>query len=192
VAAIDPSVESRQEPRERVSSEVRHAPPLRSLVTAGFAVAFVYYVGASVGLQLRNPPTGPSFLWPPNAILTAVLLIAPPQRRWILLLAALPAHLLVQAQAGRPLLLALAFFVTNCSEAVIAYLLLRRWRVPLRFDSSADGRLHRERGDPGPLLSSFADAAVRTLIQGESCWVAWRTRRTETWSPSSRSCLRSC
>jgi signal transduction histidine kinase/integral membrane sensor domain MASE1 len=178
-SAIDASVEARPEPRERAVAEGHDAPPLGSLLTAALAVTFAYYVGATVGMQLRNSPVAPSFLWPPNAILTAVLLVAPPQRRWMLLLAALPAHLLVQAQAGRPLPLALALFVTNCSEAVIAYVLLRRWRVlPLRFDTL--------RGTAAfivgavilaPLLSSFADAAARALLQGAPpYWVAWRNR----------------
>jgi two-component system sensor kinase FixL len=177
-SAMDAPVESRPEPRERAQAVGHDAPPLGSLVTAAVAVAFAYYVGATLGMQLRNSPIAPSFLWPPNAILTAVLLIAPRQRGWILLLAALPAHLLVQAQAGRPLPVALAFFVTNCSEALIAYGLLRRWRaLPLRFDTLR-GTVAFIVGAVilAPLLSSFADAAVRTLFQGELYWLAFRTR----------------
>jgi signal transduction histidine kinase/integral membrane sensor domain MASE1 len=177
-SAIGVPAESRPESRARGAAVDNDAPPLGSLVTAAVAIAFAYYVGAMVGMQLRNPPVAPSFLWPPNAILTAVLLIAPPRRRWMLLLATLPAHLLVQTQAGRPLTVALAFFVTNCSEAVIAYLLLRRWRaLPLRFDTLR-GTAFFIVGAVilAPLISSFADAGVRTLLQGETYWIAFRTR----------------
>jgi signal transduction histidine kinase/integral membrane sensor domain MASE1 len=177
-STIDPSVESRPESRAGAASEGGDVAPPGSVVAAAIAVAIAYYVGATVGMELRASPVAPSFLWPPNAILTAVLLLSPPQRHWVFLLAALPAHLLVQAQAGRPIPLALAFFVTNCGEALIAYALLRRWRVlPLRFDTL--------RGTAAfiggavilaPLVSSFADAAVRTLFQAEWYWAAWRTR----------------
>src|SRR5262249_34274547 len=177
-ATIDPSVDSRPEPCASAGSGARDAVLPGSLVTAFFAVAFAYYVGASVGLQLRSSPPAPSFLWPPNAILTSILLIAPPHRGWMLLLAALPAHLLAQAEAGRPLPVALAFFVTNCSEAFIAYALLRRWRVlPLRFDTlRGTAAFIVSAVILAPLLSSFADAAVRMLFQGETYWLAWRTR----------------
>src|SRR5262249_20256905 len=73
---------------------------------------------------------------------------------------------------------ALAFFVTNCSEAFIAYALLRRWRVlPLRFDTlRGTAAFIVSAVILAPLLSSFADAAVRMLFQGETYWLAWRTR----------------
>jgi signal transduction histidine kinase/integral membrane sensor domain MASE1 len=178
VAAIGPSVESEPKPRGLAEAGGLDAPPFRNLATAALAVALAYYVGASVGMSLRLSPIAPSFLWPPNAILTAVLLLAPPRQAWILLLAALPPHLLVQTQAERPLGLALAFFVTNCSEALVAYFLLRRWKaLPLRF-----GTLRGTAAFIGaavvaaPFISSFADAAVRALSQGEAYWLAWRTR----------------
>src|SRR2546426_4572604 len=52
-----------------------------------------YYVGANIGFIPRFPPATPSVMWPPNAILTATLLLTPPRWWWIYLLAALPAHL---------------------------------------------------------------------------------------------------
>src|SRR5882724_12007855 len=51
-----------------------------------------YYVGANIGFILRFPPATPSVMWPPNAILTATLLLTPPRWWWIYLLAAFPAH----------------------------------------------------------------------------------------------------
>ena len=141
-------------------------------------VAIGYYVAASVGMSLRRSPIAPSFLWPPNAVLTAILILSPPRQMWVLLLAALPSHLLVQTQAERPLALALAFFVTNCSEALLAVFLLRRFgALPLRFDTvRGTAAFIGAAVVAAPLLSSFADAAVRGLFQGEAYWLAWRHR----------------
>ncbi len=178
VEAIGPSVESRPRPRELAGAAELEASPFGNLALAALVVAIAYYVAATVGMSLRRSPIAPSFLWPPNALLTAVLLVAPFRRGWLLLLAALPAHLLVQAQAGRPLGLALALFVTNCSEAGIAFVLLRRWgALPLRFDTLR-GTTAFIGGAvlAAPLLSSFADAAVRTALQGEPYWLVWRNR----------------
>src|SRR5262245_25134096 len=85
------------------------------------AVGIIYYLGARIGFLLRFPPATTSVIWPPNALLTAVLLLTPPGRWWLyVLLAALPAHLLVELQAGFPLQLVFALFATNCLEAVVA------------------------------------------------------------------------
>src|SRR3989442_1882355 len=79
-------------------------------------VCAAYYAGANLGFILRLPPTVPSVLWPPNSILTATLLLTPPRRWWLYLLAPLPAHLLAEMPAGGPTSLILSFFVTNCRE----------------------------------------------------------------------------
>ena len=74
----------------------------RRLVFAAALVCAAYYLAAQLGLTLRVWSTTPSVLWPPNALLTATLLITPP-RRWPLFLAAVaPAHFLVEAGTGWP------------------------------------------------------------------------------------------
>ena len=103
------------------------SPSVRSVAATALLVAAAYYVGAKAGLLFRFPPATTSVIWPPNSILTAVLLIAAPRRWWIYLLAALPAHLAAQLPAGWPTPLVLGLFVTNCSEAVIAAVFVRRF-----------------------------------------------------------------
>src|SRR4029079_12745928 len=99
-------------------------------------VAVAYYIGANIGLIFRFPPTTPSVLWPPNSILPATLLLTPTGRWWVVLLAALPAHLAAELPAGWPLPLVMALFVTNCLEAVLAAGLVRRFSdAPTRFDT---------------------------------------------------------
>jgi signal transduction histidine kinase/integral membrane sensor domain MASE1 len=137
-----------------------------------------YYVGANLGFILRFPPATPSVMWPPNAILTATLLLTPPRRWWIYLLAAFPAHLVAELGAGLPTSLVLALFATNCSEALLAAAGVR-WLsdAPVRFDT-----LRRVAAFIvaavllAPFVSSFADAAAVTTLRGEPYWLVWRIR----------------
>jgi len=141
------------------------------------AVAIAYYVGAELGFILRFPPTTPSVLWPPNSILTATLLLTPVRRWWLYLLAALPAHLAAELPVLPPLLV-FGLFATNCAEALVAAAGLR-WLsdAPTRFDTLRRmvvfvlvGALF------APFVSSFPDAALVAVIQGEPYSFVWRTR----------------
>jgi len=156
---------------------VRSALLLRTAATA-LLVAVGYYAGANLGLILRFPPQTPSVMWPPNAILTATLLLAPPRRWWIYLLAAFPAHLAAELAAALPASLVLALFATNCSEALVAAISVRRFSdAPARFDT-----LRRMivfivgAGLLAPFVSSFADAGWVATLRGEPYWLVWRTR----------------
>ena len=151
--------------------------PLRIAQTAG-AIAAGYYVGAHLGFFLRLPPSTPSILWPPNAILTAALLLTPPRRWWIWILAVFPVHVLVELEAAFPPALVLSLFVTNCSEALIAALGVRAFSdAPHRLDT-----LRRMLAFIvmaallAPFLSSFLDAFAVHLIRGEAYPQVFRTR----------------
>jgi signal transduction histidine kinase/integral membrane sensor domain MASE1 len=123
-------------------------------------------------------PATPSVFWPPNAILTATLLVAPVRRWWIYLLAAFPAHLLAQLGVNRPLSLVVALFATNCSEALVAAACVRRFGgVPTRFDTLR--RMGVFIGGAvliAPFVSSFLDAAMVSGIGQEAYWLVWRHR----------------
>ena len=151
-------------------------PPVRILATA-VLVAVAYHLGARFGEHLRFLPVTTSVLWPPNAILTAALLLTRPRWWWLYLLAAFPAHVLGQP-AARASSLGMALFVTNCSEALIA-------AVAVRSLSDAPGRFDTLRRMTAfiigavlaaPFVSSFADAAVVSGFKGEPYWLVWRTR----------------
>ena len=60
-----------------------------------------------------------SILWPPNSILLAALVLTRPRYWWLLLAAAFPAHLAAQFQGGVPFVQIVAWFISNCSEALI-------------------------------------------------------------------------
>ena len=151
-------------------------PGLRTAGTA-LAVCVGYYVGANLGFILRFPPSTPSVMWPPNAILTATLLLASPRRWWIYLVAAFPAHLAAELGAF-PTSTVLGLFVTNCSEALIGAGGVRLFSdAPARFDT-----LRRVTAFivsavfVSPVVTSFPDAAVVNVTLGEPFWTVWRTR----------------
>jgi signal transduction histidine kinase/integral membrane sensor domain MASE1 len=151
-------------------------PRLRIAATAAL-VCGAYLVGARLGEELRILPVSTSVLWPPNAILTATLLLTPTRRWWIYLLAAFPAHLIGQLGTARPTALVLALFVTNCSEALLAAGGVRRFSDGRRFDTLREVAVFVCYAViAAPFLSSFADAAVLTLFNDEPYWLVWRTR----------------
>jgi C4-dicarboxylate-specific signal transduction histidine kinase len=140
--------------------------------------AAAYYAGVQVGMALRFPPATTSVLWPPNAILTAALLLVPVRRWWWCGLAVLPVHLVTELGAGMPPLLVVSLFVTNCSEALLAAAGLR-WLsdAPTRLDTFPRVLAFIAAvGVAAPALSSFADAAVVSWLRAEAYWTVWLTR----------------
>src|SRR4051812_36720562 len=154
----------------------RLRPGARIAATA-LLISLGYYIGANLGFILRLPPTVPSVVWPPNSILTATLLLAPRRRWWIYLLAVLPAHLAAEMPAW-PFPLALAFFVTNCSEAVVAALCVRQFSdAPARLDTLRRVVIFILGAAVfAPFVSSFLDAAAVSFVRGDGYWPVWRTR----------------
>lgn len=152
---------------------------VETLVVAGL-VCIAYYLGAKIGLALTFQPNPISTLWPPNSILLAALALTPPRAWWLLLLAAFPAHLAAELQSDVPTIQVLAWFVSNCSEALIGAGLVRWFvRGPLRFDSLRHVGIFVTFGALlAPFLSSFLDVAFVTAIgwgQG-GYWHLWRIR----------------
>ena len=102
------------------------------------AVAVSYFLGSLLGLSARFPSTQISAIWPPNAILLAVLLLVPRRRWWIYLLAALPAHILAQTLRDIPLQIVLINFAGNTGEALLgAMAILHFTRAPRCFERLA-------------------------------------------------------
>jgi signal transduction histidine kinase/integral membrane sensor domain MASE1 len=137
-----------------------------------------YYLASLIGLQLRFLPATTSIMWPPNAVLTAALVLAPPRRWFAILLCVLPVHIIIQIGTGWQLSLILALFVTNCSEALIAAggmsLLTNK---PWRFDTVRGlAAFFLAAVLIAPIVSSFADAAVVSLVRGEDYWRVWSNR----------------
>lgn len=148
---------------------------------AGLAlfVCVAYYLGSRVGLALTFQPHPISTLWPPNAILLAGLLLAPMRYWWVILLSALPAHGAAELQGGVPSIMVFAWFLTNCTEALVGALAIRAFiAAPLRFDRFAHVVTFIVMAFFGTFVSTFLDTALVKLIgwgEGEY-WDLWRLR----------------
>jgi integral membrane sensor domain MASE1 len=102
--------------------------PPRRLPTlhAAFAIFVAYYLGAKIGFVLTPSEQPVSTLWPPNAILLGVLVVARVGAWPIVLASAFLAHLAIELQSGIPIGMALGWFVSNAAEALIGAALMRR------------------------------------------------------------------
>jgi len=144
------------------------------------ATALGYYVGAKMGFALTPRTTPVSTLWPPNAILLGALLLAPLQAWPILLIAAFPAHVIIELQSGVSLPMTLSWFVSNAAEALIGAACIRRFiDGPTRLDSVRRVGIFVLFGAiVAPFLSSFLDVAfVKLNSWGTGTyWEVWRVR----------------
>src|SRR6266550_1543814 len=142
-------------------------------------VAVAYYIGVRIGLALTMTSQPVSTLWPPNAILLAALLLTPTRAWWIMLLAALPAHLAGELSHGIPVTMVLSWYISNSTEALIAAGAMRRFDRQARLDTFRRVVLFVLGGVLlGPFLSSFLDAAfvMWNHFGSAGYWEVWRTR----------------
>jgi signal transduction histidine kinase len=160
-------------PLPRATAFLRTGPVLGLAIAAAIA----YYLGAVAGLRLRIGPAPTSVLWPPNALLTLLLLFVPVRRWWSVLAGAAIAHVAIQLPMFSPGFVTL-IFLTNCSEALIAAGLVRAFSdEPTRFGTLRGTSLFIVFGAvAGPFFSSFLDAGVVAFFNHEQYWAIWKLR----------------
>ncbi len=88
-------------------------------------VCLGYYAGAWIAKTLRFPDSNLSLIWPPTAILLAALLLVPPRKWWIYLVAVIPVHVFLQLQDGVPGWGIVSQLIGNFSQASLAALSVR-------------------------------------------------------------------
>ena len=145
----------------------------------GLLIGAAYYVAAEVGVALTLRPAPVSTLWPPNAVMMAILLLAPPRLWWAVLLAALPAHLFVELKAGIPVPMVVSWFVSNSVDSLIGAGLIRWFSPgPARFDSFRRYNILLLATLVAVGLSSFLDAWFVDLNAWGTVgyWDNWRLR----------------
>lgn len=152
---------------------------LISATSVPFLGALGYFAASKLGFALTPTHRAISAFWPPNAVLLAVLLLVPRSKWWTLLLAVLPAHLLVQFSAGVPALTALGWFCGNAAEALIGALCILHFKKHAPLFASIRGIIVFLCFGVvfAPLLTSFLDAGVVLGTGlGSSYWILWGTR----------------
>ena len=94
-------------------------PAWGSLLAGPVFTAVLYFLGAEAAFligTLSDRIFAP--FWPPNVVLFCALLLAPPRLWWLYLLAAFPAHVVVELGVGMPAPQLLVAFATNCAIAL--------------------------------------------------------------------------
>jgi len=111
------------------------------------------------------------------ATMAAMLLFTPTRRWWLVLLAALPAHLVLELPNWSTVVVA-GLFATNCSEALLAAGGVRLLsREPFRLGTVRQMAIFIGVAALfAPLVSSFPDAAVVSSFHGERFWDVWNRR----------------
>jgi signal transduction histidine kinase len=160
---------------------VRSVPRFFHTSAIALLVAISYYAGSQIGFFLTPSQSPIATFWPPNAILLAAFLLTPPRIWWALLLAVLPAHLLIQLGTGIPVLSSLGWFVGNTGEALLgaACVLYFKKEKPL-FESVRGIVIFLAFGVLlATLVTSFVDAASTVLTGlGSNYWELWTARLT--------------
>src|SRR5215470_12263282 len=101
---------------------------LNSDIGKAAVVAIGYFVGAEIAFfigTLSDKIFAP--LWPPNTVLFCALVLTSPKSWWIYILAAFPAHVIVELGVGMGPLQLLVAFITNALIAVISAAAMRRF-----------------------------------------------------------------
>ncbi len=142
---------------------------LAKTVRSFFIVATAYYLGAEIAFlvgTLSDKIFAP--FWPPNVVLFCALVLNPPRRWWIYILAVLPAHVAAELQVGMPITQLFVAFVTNCLVAAVNAFALQ-W---LKVGSPWFGNIRNATAYVfvtafvGPALCAFGGAFVQILGGG--------------------------
>jgi len=146
-------------------------PFLRSalvLCLFGATFYFAYRYAMSFSQVAASP------FWFPDSVLLCALLMVPPGRWWMFVLAALPIRLLAPVSAGLPLWFLLTTFAIDSAKGLLAAVALRRFlRDPIRFETVREFALYcLFTVLLVPAVSAFGGAAARHFL-GYPYWPAW-------------------
>jgi len=156
---------------------LRTSPPTRQWMLASAIVAGIgSLVGAAVGDALRFPGFGTALMCPPYAVVTAALLLSPPRRWWIYLLAGTIGSYLPHRLAGSSSSFTLMAEIANYARALLAAWGVRRFGDPRRLDTLRGMTVFLLFAVVlAPLVGAFIGGGVVALHDGgDQYWPAWR------------------
>lgn len=142
-------------------------------IVAGVALTYFLLAVAAIGLTRLNQNV--ALLWLANGPLIAALLTRPAPERPLHLAACFAASIAASGAASPYTTLAPLFAVANIGEALLAWMLLRRFggdaRAFLTLPSLAG--FVAAAGVVAPLLTGPLPAAMMALYQGSDPWAVW-------------------
>lgn len=143
-------------------------------VAVAFVTSLGYFFATKLGFAFTFHPYPVSVMWPANAIVLAVLLMAPVRVWWLILLFVFPAHLAAQTQHDVPRLMLLSWFISNSFESVVGAAATRMLAGDqVRFDRLRGICLFYLCGAlPSVLVSSLIDSAFVSLngLPSDNFW----------------------
>jgi two-component system sensor histidine kinase UhpB len=151
------------------------SPSVSTTLAAGLVCVFCYF-GCALDARLGFPGINTAILFPPYAILTAALLLAPPRLWWVYLLASAAGNV-VAHQQGWPISWVLLTEVVNLLRALLAAAGMRYFSDgPTRFDSLLGVAAFLVFAVfLAPVTAAFAGACVVVLHGGaEDFWLVWQ------------------
>ena len=148
----------------------RWSPAAWTLAVGLFSAAF--YVAYRYGMEFSQASASP--FWFPDSVVLCALLVVPPKRWWVFILAPLPIRLLVMVPPNTPLWFLLAAYAIDSARALVTAGALRRFLPDvLAFRSIQHLAIF------GlfavvlvPAAAALAGAAARTGL-GHDFWRAW-------------------
>jgi len=151
------------------------APRLRKEGWSLAGIGLAYFCATGLALQVPDSARVLAALWPVGGIGLAALLLTP-QRRWRSVLAVLfVAGNAAGLCCGRHLLPSLGFMAVNLLESAgSAWLICRRGKNPVNFNSVAQARKLLAAGTLVNGLTAFVGAGVAALSSGAPFWGCYR------------------
>jgi integral membrane sensor domain MASE1 len=152
-----------------------HPISITVLLSAG-GLALVYLAGALAGIEFTREAANVAAIWPPNAVLLAVLLRSDIRAWPIYTFCCAAANLAANMLYGDTLLVAAGFSLINMME-VLSGCLLVRYACDLPF------RLRKVKqfvsfvvfaGLIAPVIGAFGGAALVSLAFDTPYWAAWK------------------
>jgi PAS domain S-box-containing protein len=165
----------------RLSPAVIDSTEIKSGLQTASVVFFAYLIAAEAAFfigTLSDKIFAP--FWPPNIVLLCALLYAAPERRWICVAAAIPAHVIAELKIGMPISAATVAFITNLTIAILNVAAIHRFLggPPWLSDVRKASIYVITVGALNPALVALAGAFVPILAGGEldhywSSWAQW-------------------
>ena len=155
--------------------------PHARLALAVLLVCAGYYGAGIVAFALRLEHGGISDIWLPHGVLLAALMLTPPRRWWLYLVALLPVHLHLAShfQGPVPLAVMLIHFAGNAAQAMLGAMVVQRLiGAPPRLDAFRPMTVFLVLGVILPVAAAAALVAGLFVLTG---WVddfalAWHQR----------------
>ena len=159
------------------STEKKKAESYGRIVLQVFLTGFAYYLATEIAWALCFPNSKVSLLFPPHAVLVAILLLVPVRHWWAYTLATIVAHFVATQQAHWPVLYALHCEAFDAVQNVLAAAGIRFFiKSPLRRITLRDAMVFVLIAVIiVPFCTAFWGAAFTVSNRfGTHYWVEWR------------------